>query len=186
LANIYLVLFYLVAKPWRPASVGGGCGTINDWLAALQLALLIPVVVWLGQHTRNEKWPRRWTGIALTASVAVVLLQLLLVTGVLPFAIQFGPVSVCVVLLYCWAGVISAAGRRRGVLSHTTFRLGRLLMWALPVGVATFAVGLAISALQGEGSWAWGCWRAARRTCVANVSVLGASRSPRRGSGAHR
>jgi len=53
LANIYLVLFYLVAKPWRPASVGGGCGTINDWLAALQLALLIPVVVWLGQHTRD-------------------------------------------------------------------------------------------------------------------------------------
>jgi hypothetical protein len=155
LGNIYLVLFYLVAKPWQPGSVGGGYGTVNDWVAALQLVLLIPVVVWLGQQTWTEKWPRRWTGVALIASIAAVLLQLLLVTDVLPFAIQFGPVSVCIVLLYCWAGVISAAGSRRGVLSHATSRLGRLLMWAMPVGVATFAVGLAISALQGEGSWAW-------------------------------
>jgi len=192
-ANVYLMLFYLTAKPWQPDSVARqvegdptGYGTVNDWLIPLQLVLLVPIVIWLGQQTQIEKRSRRWTAIALTASIAATLLQLLLVTGVLPFAIQFGPVSVCVVLLYCWAGVISAAGRRRGVLSHTTFRLGRLLMWALPVGVATFAVGLAISALQGEGSWAWGCWRAARRTCVANVSVLGASRSPRRGSGAHR
>ena len=29
------------------------------------------------------------------------------------------------------------------------------MMWAVPVGVAAFAVGLGISALQGEGSWAW-------------------------------
>ena len=54
--NVYLVLFYLVAKPWQPGSVGGGYGTINDWLAALQLVLLIPVVVWLGRLTRIEKW----------------------------------------------------------------------------------------------------------------------------------
>ena len=153
--NVYLVLFYLVAKPWQPGSVGGGYGTINDWLAALQLVLLIPVVVWLGQQTQIEKGSRRWSGIALAASIAATLLQLLLVTGVLPFVIQFGLVSVCIVLLYCWAGVISAAGRRRGVLSHPTARFGRLLMWAMPVGVATFAVGLGISALQGEGSWAW-------------------------------
>jgi hypothetical protein len=31
------------------------------------------------------------TAIALTASIATTLLRLLLVTGVLPFAIQFGP-----------------------------------------------------------------------------------------------
>jgi hypothetical protein len=153
--NVYLVLFYLVAKPWQPGSVGGGYGTINDWLAALQLVLLIPVVVWLGRLTRIEKWPRRWTGIALAASIAAVVLQLMLLTGALPFAIQFGLMSVCIVLLYCWAGVISAAGRRRGVLSPTTARLGRLLMWAMPVGAAAFAVGIGISALQGEGSWAW-------------------------------
>jgi hypothetical protein len=153
--NVYLVLFYLVAKPWQPGSVGGGYGTINDWLAALQLVLLIPVVVWLGRLTRIEKWPRRWTGIALAASIAAVVLQLLLLTGALPFAIQFGLMSVCIVLLYGWAGVISAAGRRRGVLSPTTARLGRLLMWATPVGAAAFAVGIGISALQGEGSWAW-------------------------------
>jgi hypothetical protein len=153
--NVYLVLFYLTAKPWQPGSVGGGYGTINDWLAALQLVLLIPVVVWLGRLTRIEKWPRRWTGIALAASIAAVVLQLMLLTGALPFAIQFGLMSVCIVLLYCWAGVISAAGRRRGVLSPTTARLGRLLMWAMPVGAAAFAVGIGISALQWEGSWAW-------------------------------
>ena len=155
LGNVYLVLFYLVAKPWQPGSVDGGYGTINEWLVALQLMLLIPVVIWLGQQTRSEKWPRRWTGIALSASVAVVVLQLLLLGGVLPFAVQFGPVSVCIVLIFCWTGVISAAGRRRGLLSRPTARLGRLMMWAQPVGAAAFVVGLGISALHGAGSGAW-------------------------------
>jgi hypothetical protein len=91
----------------------------------------------------------------LVASIAATLLQLLLLAGVLPFAIQFGPVAVCVLLLLCWAGIISAAGRRHGVLSHSTVRHGGLVMWAVPVGVAAFAVGIGISALQGEGSWAW-------------------------------
>jgi hypothetical protein len=161
-ANLYLVLFYLTAKPWQPDSVARqvkgdptGYGSINDWLIPLQLVLLIPIVIWLSQQTRIEKGSRRWTAIALAASIAATLLQLLLVAGVLPFAIQFGPVAVCVVLLLCWAGVISAAGRRRGVLSHSTVRLGRLVMWAVPVGIAAFAVGMGISALQGEGSWAW-------------------------------
>ena len=161
-ANVYLVLFYLTAKPWQPDSVARhvkrdptGYGTINDWLIPLQLALLIPIVIWLGQQTQTEKRSRRWTAIALTASIAATLLQLLLVTGVLPFAIQVGPVAVCVMLLLCWAGIISSAGRRHHVLSHTTVRLGRLIMWAVPVGVAAFAVGIGISALQGEGSWAW-------------------------------
>jgi hypothetical protein len=154
-ANLYLVLFYLTSKPWQPDSVGGGYGTINDWLIPLQLALLIPTVIWLGQQTQTEKRSRRWTATALAASIAATLLQLLLVTGVLPFAIQVGPVAVCVVLLLCWAGSISSAGRRRRVLSHSTVRLGRLMMWAVPVGVAAFAVGIGISALQGEGSWAW-------------------------------
>ena len=153
--NVYLVLFYLTAKPWQPDSVGGGYGTINDWLIPLQLALLIPTVIWLGQQTQTEKRSRRWTATALAASIAATLLQLLLVTGVLPFAIQVGPVAVCVILLLCWAGRISSAGRRHHVLSHSTVRLGRLMMWAVPVGVAAFAVGLGISALQGEGSWAW-------------------------------
>ena len=154
-ANVYLVLFYLTAKPWQPDSVGGGYGTVNDWLIPLQLVLLIPIVIWLGQQTQIEKGSRRWTAIALAASIAATLLQLLLVLGVLPFAIQVGPVAVCVVLLLCWAGSISSAGRRHHVLSHSTVRLGRLMMWAVPVGAATFAVGIGISALQGQGSWAW-------------------------------
>jgi hypothetical protein len=162
LGNVCLVLFYLTAKPWQPDSVPRqvksdptGYGTINDWLIPLQLVLLIPIVIWLGQQTQIEKRSRRWTAIALAASIAATLLQLLLLAGVLPFAIQFGPVAVCVLLLLCWAGIISAAGRRHGVLSHSTVRHVGLVMWAVPVGVAAFAVGIGISALQGEGSWAW-------------------------------
>jgi hypothetical protein len=162
LANVYLVLFYLTAKPWQPDSVARqvkgdptGYGTINDWLIPLQLALLIPIVIWLGQQTQIEKRSRRWTAIALAASIAATLLQLLLIAGALPFDIQVGPVAVCVMLLLCWAGIISSAGRRHHVLSDSTVRLGRLMMWAVPVGVAAFAVGIGISALQGAGSWAW-------------------------------
>jgi hypothetical protein len=94
-------------------------------LAALQLVLLIPVVVWLGRLTRIEKWPRRWTGIALAASIAAVVLQLLLLTGALPFAIQFGLMSVCIVLLYCWAWVV---GGLPGALVWLAFPLWVLLV----------------------------------------------------------
>jgi hypothetical protein len=126
LGNVYLELFYLTAKPWQPDSLARqvkgdptSYGTINDWLIPLQLVLLIPIVIWLGQQTRTETGSRRWTAIALAASIAATLLQLLLVTGVLPFAIQLGPVAVCIVLLLCWAGVISSAGRRHRVIGFS-------------------------------------------------------------------
>jgi hypothetical protein len=48
--NLFLVLFFLVAKPWQLGSVGGGYGTINDLLIALQLVLLIPIVIWLSRR----------------------------------------------------------------------------------------------------------------------------------------
>ena len=80
----------------------------TTWSIPLQLTLLIPIVIWLGQQTQIEKRSRRWTAIALAASIAATLLQLLLVTGVLPFAIQVGPVAVCAMLLLCWARGSSA------------------------------------------------------------------------------
>ena len=50
MGNLFLVLFFLVAKPWQLGNVGGGYGTINDLLIALQVVLLIPIVIWLSRR----------------------------------------------------------------------------------------------------------------------------------------
>jgi hypothetical protein len=151
LANVYLVLFYALDRPWQPGGSTTNYGTINDWLIPVQLALLLPVVVWLGQQTRAS----RWTAIGLAASVAGIVLQVLLMVGVLAFEVQIVLQAVSIIVLLCWTGGISGAAERHGVLSRTTTGLGRLIMWAVPVGLVVYAVGAATSAIQGEGSWAW-------------------------------
>jgi hypothetical protein len=113
--------------------------------------VLLPVVVWLGQQTGALVW----TGIGLAASVAGVMLQVLLMVDVLSFEVQVVPQAVAIIVLLCWTGGISGAAERHGVLSRPTTGLGRLAVWAVPVGLLAYAIGAATSAIQGEGSWAW-------------------------------
>jgi hypothetical protein len=182
--NVYLVLFYLVAKPWQQGSVGGGYGTINDWLAALQLVLLIPIVVWLGRLTRIEKWPRRWTGIALAASIAAVVL--------------LAAPNRCAAL--CHTVRPDVGVHRAALLLGRGYQRRRKTSWrAIPHDGSPWAstdVGhaggrrrlrgrhrnfsLAAGRLMGVG-----CRRAAWRARLAGISALGAAGGPRRGAGSH-
>jgi hypothetical protein len=61
---------------------------VCNWLVAVQLALVIPVVVWLGQQTRRIGRGGGRSSHRQRQPLAVVL-QLLLVTGVLPFERSF-------------------------------------------------------------------------------------------------
>jgi hypothetical protein len=78
-------------------------------LRTVQYLLLLPVILALGRLMPGDGRVRAWTGIGFAAAVAVIVLQLLLVTEVLPYAYQVVPVSVSSVVTMCWAGVISLA-----------------------------------------------------------------------------
>jgi LuxR family transcriptional regulator, maltose regulon positive regulatory protein len=56
--NLFLVPFYLVAKPWQLGSVGGGYGTINDLVDRFAARPADPDRD-LAQQRQTEKWPRR-------------------------------------------------------------------------------------------------------------------------------
>jgi hypothetical protein len=156
-ANLFFVLFYVTAKPWRDGvSTDEWFGTVNDWLTAVQYAALLPVVRWLGNRMAGDGRARRWTVVGLAAAAGVVVLQLLLTVGVLPFQIQVVPVTLCIVGSICWIGGISAAGQRTGALPGRVTRSGRVLAVGFLAGMAVFVVGVLLAWVAGLGPVAWG------------------------------
>ncbi|MET7328280.1 hypothetical protein [Nonomuraea sp. NPDC005650] len=153
-ADVFLVLFYVVARPWGDDPGDSWLGPANDVLVLLQYLALVPVVLGLGRLMAGDARARGWTRIGLVAAVLVVVLQALLLTGVLPFAYQVVPVSLSGVAAMCWAGAISAAGARSGALPAAVTRLGRAIVIGLPVAVVAFGVGFLVTVVAGV-SWAW-------------------------------
>jgi hypothetical protein len=152
IADLFLVLFYLF---YFGFGTGAFLGTVNDVLIVVQYVALVPVVLALGRPASGTDSPsrstkaRRWTLLGLVAAVAVIVLQVALLAG-LPFEIQVVPVSLSSIAAMCWAGGIS----RTGGLPAAVARLGRLLLVALPIAIAAFAVGFAVTLVSGV-SWAW-------------------------------
>ena len=145
-ADLFLVLFYLFFFGF---DTGAFLGTVNDVLMVVQYVALVPVVLALGRSNRASSGARRWTLVGLVATVAVIVLQVALLAG-LPFELQVVPVSLSSVAAMVWAGGIS----RTAALPTAVARLGRLLLVALPVAIAAFAVGFAVTLVSGV-SWAW-------------------------------
>jgi hypothetical protein len=153
-ADAFLVLFYVTAKPWTGAVNDGWFGRANDLLVVGQYLALVPVVLGLGQLMSGDARARRWTRISVAACIAVLVLQVLLLTRVLGFAIQVIPVSLSVIVTMFWAGAISSAGARTRTLPRSAIRLGRVFRIGPPIAVAVFAVGFVVS-LVADISWAW-------------------------------
>jgi hypothetical protein len=153
--NIFLILFYLTARPWQESAGSmGWFGRADDSLVAIQYLALLPVVRGLGQRLRADTAAGVWTRIGLAAAAAVVGLQVLLIARIFPFAVQVAPVTVCAVASVCWAGAISSAGERLGALPAPVSRLGRVLGVGLPIGLAVFLLGFLLALLTGP-SWLW-------------------------------
>src|SRR5262249_20428936 len=125
-ADLLLVVFY--ALLYGAPDLADYFGTANDALIVVQYAALVPVVVALGRLMPGDARARWWTRIGLLASVAVIVLQVALLVGVLPFEVQVVPVSLSSIAAMCWAGGISAAGGRTGMLRAPVVRLGRFLV----------------------------------------------------------
>ncbi|NUR51815.1 MAG: hypothetical protein HOV71_27130 [Hamadaea sp.] len=141
LADVLLVLFYVVAQPWTDTPRDTWLGFANDCLVIVQYAALLPVVFLLSTR-------RVWTIVGAVAAATVVVFQLLLVTGAMPFDTQVGFVSAASIASMLWAGF---AGLPLGGVVRT---LSRILLIGLPVALAAFLAGTLVTMVS-DVSWAW-------------------------------
>jgi hypothetical protein len=149
LANVLLVLFFLLARPFGvsgPASEVGQdfmwLGTANDWVIVVQFLTFIPVALALRAWLPPTRSVRLTTAAAVGAMVAAAVLQLLLLAGVLDFDVQVLLVVATFLVVYTWVLTASSAGHRRCTLPRSVTRFGLLLGASYPVGLVIAAAGL--------------------------------------------
>ncbi|HEU5483741.1 MAG TPA: hypothetical protein VFU98_02450 [Microlunatus sp.] len=161
-----LILFFGLARPFSgEPSPWSWLGPANDLTSAVQAAALIPVALTL-RDIIPGRGIRQWTAIGVCAMAAATILPLLLVAGLLPFAVQAPMVTIAIVLMFCWMFAISRAGGRAGSLTQTTARvgmattlalgslgLGAALAAALPAGSTTRVVASGVAAAAGIVAW---------------------------------
>jgi hypothetical protein len=154
-SSAFLVMFYATDKPWlESASPSGWYGRANDTLAVVQYLALLPVMHGLGRLMPLDARARIWTRVGLFAAGSFIVLQLLLLTRILPFGIQVAPVSLCVIASVTWAAGISNAGVRAEILPPWVAVAARALATALVLGAGLFVVGFAAAIVSGV-SWLW-------------------------------
>lgn len=145
IANVLLVLLYALASPLsagpRPLA---WLGAANDAVVAVQFAAFPPVALALAHRLPQVRGVRLATAVGVAAMAATVVLQLLLVTRVLPFAVQFPAVSAVLVVVYLWLLTVSLVGHRTATLPRPVTRFGLLIGWSLPAGALIVAAGLLV------------------------------------------
>jgi hypothetical protein len=102
---VFLVLFF--------GGAGGMFGTLNDIAVIVQYVLALPIVFAIQrlQRPQGTKLNRIATLIGLTGMLIVILLQTLLVTDVLPFSQQVGPVIGGFMVILAWFVLSAHIGR---------------------------------------------------------------------------
>ncbi len=157
-ANVLLVLFFLLAQPFGvsgPLAEAGQdfmwLGSANDVVIAVQFLTFIPVALALRRWLPPTRLIRIATAAAVGGMIVVAILQLLLVAGVLEFDVQVVLVVATFLVIYAWVIAVSSAGHRHGTLPRSVTRFGLLLGVSLPVGLVVAAAGL----LFPSGSAAW-------------------------------
>jgi hypothetical protein len=148
-ANVLLVLFFLLAQPF---GVSGPLaetdqdfmwlGSANDVVIIVQFLTFIPVALGLRRWLPPTRTVRLATAAAIGAMVAVAVLQLLLVAGVLEFDVQVMLVVATFFVVYAWVITVSSTGHRHGTLPRSVTRFGLLLGVSFPVGLVIAAAGL--------------------------------------------
>jgi hypothetical protein len=143
LANVLLILFFLLAQPLRDATnTFTWLGPANDVVVVVQFAAFVPVALALASRLPRTRSVRASTAAGIVAMVAVAVLQALLVAGVVDFDVQVYLVSAVFLVVFGWVFVASATAHRVGALPRPVTRFGLLLGVSYPLGVLVAAPGL--------------------------------------------
>lgn len=127
--NVLLIALYVVALPGLESYEW--TGPANDVIGGIvSTGALIPVALALRDLLGGGSLVHRMTSLAVLAMVTIVVLALLLVVNVIPFAVQSAGAGAAAVVLFVWVGVVGRAGAAGGTLPR------RLARWAETMGVA--------------------------------------------------
>jgi glycopeptide antibiotics resistance protein len=144
-ANVLLVLFYLLARPFSEVQNGfGWLGTANDWVIPVQFLAMIPVALALDRWLPRTRLVRVTTVMAVGAMLAVAVLQLMLVAGVVEFDVEVLLVVPAFLLVYLWVFIVSSTGHRQATLPRSVTRFGLLLGASFPGALLITAAGYLI------------------------------------------
>lgn len=162
-ANVQLIGFFTLAPPWLPGpSRFAWLGTANDVVVIVQFATLSPVATALRHLLPPDRQVRVATVAAMVGSVVVVLLEVLLVTGTVGFAVQGPLVVICIGAVFGWVLVISRMDAtpprvaRLGVALAVAFGSGILVAGAallLPTASAGQYLAFGLGAVSGMLGW---------------------------------
>jgi len=96
-------------------------GALNDICVIIQYLLALPITLALHQRLKAHglALSRAAMLIGIAGIIAVVVLQWLLVSGVLTFEEQVGPVSVALLVVGIWLVITGYLGRSNGSLPHS-------------------------------------------------------------------
>ncbi|GAB1510444.1 hypothetical protein [Actinophytocola sp. KF-1] len=137
-ANVLLVLFFAVSRPWADGGGLAWTGTANDVVVVVQFAALVPVALAVRGRLRAG-WAGAATAVAVGAMAAVVLLQVALIAGLLAFEVQVGFVMACFAVTFAWVLVVSRTGRN--ALPRGVVLVGTVVGVSYLAGAAVFGAG---------------------------------------------
>jgi len=149
LAGAFLLGFFALDS-YGVRLAGFSLGLVNDILGAVQFAALAPVAWALGRRLPPTRTVRIATAVAVAASVAFVVLSVLLIAGVLTFSQQIGPVIVTIVAIYGWLLVVNLVAHRTRTLPRAITRTGVLLAVALLTALVFVGAGYVLPGLIGR------------------------------------
>lgn len=147
-AGVALGAFFGLARPFGPSPNPDAMwlGPLNDAATVVQFAALTPVARALRRHFAAFPAAGRpvlvVTDVATGAMVVLVGLQVLLLAGVVPFAVQ-GPFATAAALICLgWTVHASRVGARTGLLSRPVVTVGTASGVLFGAGVAGGGLGL--------------------------------------------
>ena len=126
--------------------IGAPTGRLNDIAVIVQYSLMLPIAIALYQILRefNPRLNLVALLIGIPGMLAVIILQILLVTGAVPFSIQILPVIVAFLIVLIWFFIM-------GYLSRSTEMLPKSMLLHVLAGLYV-----------GYPLWAFSVWRRMR------------------------
>jgi hypothetical protein len=151
-AGLALGAFFALARPFGPDPNPDAMwlGPVNDAASVVQFAALVPVARalrrWFAASPDAGRPVLVVTDVATAAMAVFVGLQVLLLAGVVPFAVQGPFVTMAALVCLGWTVYASRVGARTGLLSRPVVAVGTASGLLVLAAVATGGLGLLLPA----------------------------------------
>jgi hypothetical protein len=145
-ANLLLILYFALAKPWNSGHDGPWewMGPANDIVGAVSIAALIPVVAHLSRRLRHDRLIVILGVGSVLAMAAGAVAGPLLVTGQISLETQFVVAGIELPILFGWLLRVSRTGGRAGILPASLARFGERIGAGALLGTALAVLSFAL------------------------------------------